>query len=137
MKFLLARSKKDVSRYCQTCHVCQMVRKPNQKIPPAPLYPIPMVSEPFEHIILDCVGPFPRSKSGHKYLLTIMCAAARFPEAIPLRSITTRAITKALIKFSTLFGLPKVVQTDQGTNFTSLVFNITSPLLTILKVRVR
>ncbi|XP_026112910.1 uncharacterized protein LOC113091546 isoform X1 [Carassius auratus] len=101
--------KRDVSRFCQTCHVCQMVGKPNQVIQPAPLCPIPMVSEPFEHVIVDCVGPFPRSKSGYKYLLTIMCVTTRFPEAVPLRSITARAITKALIKFFSVFGLPRVI----------------------------
>ncbi|XP_073809789.1 uncharacterized protein [Danio rerio] len=115
--------KRDVARFCKTCHVCQVVGKPNQTIKPAPLYPIPMVSEPFEHILIDCVGPLPRSKSGFKYLLTIMCATTRFPEAIPLRSVTTRAITKALVKFFTLFGLPKILQSDQGTNFTSRTFS--------------
>ncbi len=85
--------KRDLSRYCQTCRVCQMVGKPNQIIQPAPLYLIPMVSEPFEHIIVYCVEPLPRSKSGHKYLLTIMCVATRFPEAVPLRTITARTIS--------------------------------------------
>ncbi|XDV29315.1 hypothetical protein PO909_032452 [Leuciscus waleckii] len=39
--------KRDVRRYCKTCHVCQVSGKPNQVIPPAPLYSIPaMVDEP-------------------------------------------------------------------------------------------
>ncbi|XP_038137980.1 uncharacterized protein LOC119781550 [Cyprinodon tularosa] len=37
----------------------------------------------------------------------------RFPEAVPLRRITAPMVTKALVKFFSLFGLPKVVQTDQ------------------------
>lgn len=55
--------------------------------------------------ILHCVGLLPRSKSGHKYFLTIMCAAACF-----LCSINARVITKALVTFFTLFGLPKTIQ---------------------------
>lgn len=31
-------------------------------------------------------------------------------------------VIKALIKFLSTFGLPKTIQTDQGTNFTSKVF---------------
>ena len=89
------------------------------KIPPAPLHPIPAIGEPFERILIDCVGPLPRTKSGHQYLLTIMCTATRYPEAVPLRRIT---VSKALIKF-TVFGLPRVVQTDQGSNFMSRVFS--------------
>ncbi len=88
-------------------------------IPPAPLIPIPVLGEPFEHVIVDCVGPLPKSKSGNQFLLTIMCAATRYPEAIPLRRITAKAVVKVLIKFFTTFGLPKVIQTDQGTNFLS------------------
>ena len=55
-------------------------------------------------------------------MLMIMCMATRFPEAIPLRRITAPVVSKALIKFFTTFGLPKVVQSDQGTNFLSKLF---------------
>ena len=115
--------KRDVRRYCKTCHVCQVSGKPNQTIPPAPLYPIPAIGEPFEKVIIDCVGPLPRSKSGYQYLLTIMCTATRFPEAVPLRKITARIVSRALLKFFSFVGLPKIVQSDQGTNFTSRIFS--------------
>nr|XP_043896825.1 uncharacterized protein LOC122778793 [Solea senegalensis] len=117
--------KKEVTRFCKTCSTCQVVGKPNQVVPPAPLHPIPAVGEPFERVLVDCVGPLPRTKSGNQFLLTVMCATTRFPEAIPLRRITAPAITRALIKFFTMFGLPKVVQTDQGTNFLSRSFKQT------------
>ncbi len=78
--------------------------------------------EPFERLLLDCVGPLPKSKSGHEYILTIMCTSTRFPEAIALRSIKAPIIVRELIKFCTVFGLPKVIQTDRGTNFTSKLF---------------
>ena len=76
-------------------------------------------SEPIEHVLVDCVGPLPKTKSGNQFLLTIMCVATRYPEAIPLRKITSQSVVKALIKFFSTFGLPKIVQTDQGTNFLS------------------
>lgn len=60
--------------------------------------------------------------SSNKFLLTIMCMTARFPEAIPLGKISAPAAVKAPIKFFSVFGLPKVVQTDQETNFTSRTF---------------
>ncbi len=114
--------KKDVASYCRSCHVCQKIGKPNQTIPPAPLYPIPAIGEPFERVMVDCVGPLPRTKSGNQYLLTIMCTSTRFPEVIPLRKITAPVIVKSLIKFFSLFGLPRTIQSDQGTNFMSRVF---------------
>ena len=72
-----------------------MVGKPNQVIHKAGLQPIPAFDEPFSRIIIDCVGPLPKTKSGNEYLLTIMCASTRFPEAIPLRDIKTKTIVKA------------------------------------------
>ena len=114
--------KTDVSNYCRSCHTCQVVGKPNQVIPKAGLQPIPAFDEPFSRIIIDCVGPLPKTKSGNEYLLTIMCASTRFPEAIPLRNIKTKTIVKALVKFFTFVGLPKSVQSDQGSNFMSGIF---------------
>ena len=114
--------KSDVSQHCKSCHTCQMVGKPNQTIPKASLQPIPAFDEPFSRIIIDCVGPLPKTKSGCQYLLTIMCASTRFPEAIPLRNIKTKTIVKALVKFFTFVGLPRSVQSDQGSNFMSGIF---------------
>lgn len=39
-----------------------------------------------------------------------------------LRLLSTKAILWSLIKFFSTFGLPKIVQTDQGSNFMSRVF---------------
>ncbi|KAI2655857.1 Retrovirus-related Pol polyprotein [Labeo rohita] len=123
-----------VSRFCKTCHTCQMAGKPNQVVSPAPLYPIPAVGEAFERVIVDCVGRLPHTKTGNQYLLTIMCVTTRFPEAVPLRKITAATVTKALVKFFTTFGLPRIIQTDQGSNFLSKVFRKTMKALGISHV---
>lgn len=111
-----------VSRFVRSCHVCQLGGKPNQIIPLAPLQPIPVLGEPFERLIIDCVGPLPKAKTGHQYLLTIMCASTRYPEAVPLRTIQAKTVARELIKFCSVFGLPRVIQSDQGSNFTSKLF---------------
>ena len=92
--------------------------KPNQVIPPAPITPNPVMSESFEKVVIDCVGRLPKTK-GNEYLLTLMDPTTRYPEAIPVRNISARTIVKHLIHFFTTVGIPKVVQTDRGTNFTS------------------
>ena len=55
-----------------------------------------------------------------------MCASTRFPEAIPLRNISAKTIVKALITLVflvfTLVGLSKSIQSDQGSNFMSGLF---------------
>ena len=114
--------KKDVADFIRTCHICQISGKPNQVIPRAPLQPIVVPHEPFHKIIIDCVGPLPRTKKGHQYLLTILCPTTRYPIAIPLRNISAKAIVKTLLKIFTTFGIPKEIQSDRGSNFTSDLF---------------
>ena len=99
-----------------------MTGKPNQSHRVAPLIPIPVMEETFNRVLVDCVGPLPKTRSGNQYLLTIMCTSTRFPEAIPLRNTKTPNIVKALIIFFTLVGLPKAIQSDQGSNFLSGIF---------------
>lgn len=103
--------------------VCQLTGKPNQSIRPASLFPIPVVSQPFEHLIVDCVGLLPCSRSGAVYLLTVICQSTRYPVAYPLRTITAQSVVHALSQFISIFGIPKIIQTDQRSNFTSHVFS--------------
>ncbi len=57
----------------------------------------PLLSEPFEDIAVDIVGPLPKSKGGFRYLLTYVCLATRWPEAVPLRSISQVSSRRALV----------------------------------------
>ncbi|XP_066940415.1 uncharacterized protein [Macrobrachium rosenbergii] len=86
--------KSDVKKFVNSCSICQKVGKPNQVIPKAPLCPIPVVSEPFKEIIIDVVGPLPRTRSGNEYIFTMMDKMSRYPEAIPLRSIKSAKIVE-------------------------------------------
>ncbi|KAK0153503.1 Retrovirus-related Pol polyprotein from transposon 412 [Merluccius polli] len=129
--FYWPRVKRDVMRFVRTCHVCQVAGKPNATIKPAPLQPIPSVGTPFEHIIIDCVGPLTPSKTGCIYLFTVMCQATRYPAAYALRAITTKSIMKCLSQFISVFGIPKIIQSDRGSNFTSKTFAAALRLLRV------
>ena len=96
----------------------------NQTVPRAPLCPIPVVGELFERVIIDGVGLLPKTRSGNQFLLTIMRSATRYPEAIPLRTITAKTVVKAPSEvLLCVWTLPKVIQTDQGSNFMSKLFS--------------
>lgn len=111
--------RKDVAEYCRSCHTCQLVGKPNASIQPAPLIPVPAFDEPFTKILVDIVGPLPKTSSGYSYILTLMDMSTRYPEAIPLRNTHAKTVVRELLKFFSHFGLPNEIQTDQGSNFTS------------------
>ena len=109
----------DVARFCKSCLVCQQVGKPNQVIPKAALHPIPAFGDPFTDIVIDFVGPLPKSSSGKQYLLTVMCKATRYPEAFPMSSTRTVNVISALSKFFCQVGLPTSIQSDNDSSFCS------------------
>lgn len=132
--FFWPKLHRDVVEFCRSCHVCQVVGKPNQVIPVAPLHPLPVVSEPFSRVLIDCVGPLPKTKKGNEYLLTIMDVTTRFPEAVPLRNIKAKTIVEVLLQFFCRVGLPRELQSDRGSNFTSGVFQEVMSELGIVQV---
>ncbi|XP_076047361.1 uncharacterized protein LOC143028891 [Oratosquilla oratoria] len=115
--------KKEISSYISRCHRCQVAGKPHPSVKPFPLQSIPVIEEPFGRIVIGCVGPLPKTPRGNKFLFAMIDCATRYPEAIPLRRITAKNVVRALIYFYTQVGLPTVVQSDQGSNFTSRLFN--------------
>ena len=83
------------------------------------MIPLPVIGEPFERIAMDVVGPLPRSRSGHRYILVICDYATRYPEAVAMKTVDAEAVAEELLKFFSRVGIPKEILTDQGTNFTS------------------
>ena len=123
--FFWPNMKQDVQDFVKKCHFCQIAGKPNEVIPKAPLLPIIVPHEPFQKVIIDCVGPLPKTRKGHQYLLTMMCPTTRYPIAIPVRNILAKTIVQHLLKVFTVYGFPKELQCDQGTNFKSNLFQST------------
>ena len=121
---------KDVTEFCTSCAACQRTAHITRD-DRAPLIPLPVIGEPFEFIAMDIVGPLQRTRSGKKYILTIVDYATRYPEAIPLSSIDAETIADALITFFSRVGLPDTILTDQGTNFTSDVVRQVAAMLRI------
>ena len=59
---------RDVSNYCKTCEVCQKGQG-WRCIRQAEMIPMPLIHWPFQRIAMDGIGPLPRTRSGHKYIL--------------------------------------------------------------------
>jgi hypothetical protein len=72
---------------------------------------------------MDLVGPLPPSR-GHTYLLTIIDRTSRWPEAIPLASITAADCARALFAgWVSGFGVPpNTITSDRGAQFTSALW---------------
>ena len=85
----------------------------------APLHSLPIIQTPFERVTMNILGPLKRTKSGYKYLLVIMDYATKWPEAFPLRNVTTESVVECLIELTARLGVPKEFLNDNGTNFVS------------------
>jgi len=114
---------KEVRDYCKSCDMCQRLGK-GQKPAPAPLIPLPLITEPFTCIAIDIVGPLPVTKSGNRFILTVMDLATHYPEATPLKDHTTRTVAQALCGVFSHFGFPEEILSDQGSDFMSELMQI-------------
>jgi hypothetical protein len=80
---------------------------------------IPVTHRHFAHIHVDLVEPLLPSR-GHTCLFTIIDRTSRWPEAIPLSSITAADCARALFAgWVSRFGVPATITSDRGAQFTS------------------
>ncbi|GFX78803.1 retrovirus-related Pol polyprotein from transposon 412 [Trichonephila clavipes] len=114
----IKKNTKDVEEFVKTCDSCQRVGKPRDKAK-APLKLVPIISEVFSKINIDAVGPLPVSTKQNRYLITSICVASKYPEAIPVESITSPNVIDALLSIFSRLGFPREIQSDLGTSFTS------------------
>ncbi len=124
---------KDIIEYCRSCERCQL--KSKHKPRRAPAVDRPVLSEPFEHVAIDLVGPLPKGKGGCRFILTYVCLATRWPEAVPLRSITAKAVVEGLWSIFSRTSVPEVVLSDQGSQFCGKVMSQLCSWLGVEKVR--
>jgi len=74
----------DVLRHVRTCIVCQSRKVPRHR-PYGDTQFIDVPTRPFEHLQIDLMGPFNRSASGARYIITLICYSTKWIEmkAIP------------------------------------------------------
>ena len=84
---------------------------------------------------LDMVGLLPASQ-GYSYLLTMINRTSRWPEAVPLSSITTETYARAFIStWVSRFGVPALLTSDRGAQFTSSVWTEVCSILGISRIK--
>jgi hypothetical protein len=118
-----------VSTLVQNCLQCQKAKIHCHVTLQAAHIPVPV--RRFSHLHVDLVGPLPRS-SGFSYLFTVINRTTRWPEAIPLASTTTADCAAALLQgWIQRFGVPAIITSDRGPQFTSSLWASLCTLLSI------
>ena len=78
------------------------------------LLPIP-VEGAFDRVAVDCLGPFPESYSGTRYVVVFFDYLTRGPEAFAVSTIDAVVIAKLLVnEIFCRHGSPKTLLPDRG-----------------------
>jgi len=116
----------DVKEYVRSCKNCQEVKYSNQK-PAGLLGVIEPPKEVSETLYIDFMGPFPASGGGrrNKHLLVVQDDLSKWVEMFPMREAKSKKVAEVLE--DQLFcrsGAPKVIVTDNGSQFISKTMKI-------------
>ncbi|KAK7087136.1 hypothetical protein V1264_021225 [Littorina saxatilis] len=121
----------DVTRFCRSCDICQKTI-PRGRVPKVPLQKMPLIDRPFKRVAIDLIGEIkPPSEAGHRWVLTLVDYATRYPEAVPLKKIDTETVAEALVDIFSRIGVPEEILTDLGTQFVSECMEEVNRLLSI------
>lgn len=125
--FVWHNMKKDIRNFVRSCLTCQQakINKHNRH----PLRDFDPPSGRFGHVHVDIVGPLP-SSCGYRYLFTMVDRWTRWPEAVPMQSMTSEDCANALINgWVARFGIPEIITTDRGRQFESSLWRELSRFL--------
>lgn len=114
--------RQDIKKYiakCQICHEQKAFQFGRMGLMGAPK----SVSMPFQLLSIDIQGPFPKSKSGHSYLLVVVDWFTKFTFIKKLRRALSHEICTYLAEnVFAYFGVPQTIIVDNGSQFISKEF---------------
>ena len=108
----------DVRKFCKSCDTC-LKMKPKGKTPKVPLQTSQAFDKPFHKCAIDLIGPLPMTERKNRFVLTLIDYTTRWVEAVPLKDTSTSAVADELLNMFARFGLPTILLSDGGTQFTS------------------
>eukprot|EP00731_Ephydatia_muelleri_P018182 Em0011g222a len=121
---------KDVVSLLSKCDVCQrMNRKLTTGVPE--LHPIP-VKAPWYMVGIDFIGTLsPVAKDGSRYILTISDYFTKWVEVVPTVNKMASTVASSLFKIFMRMGLPRVLLSDNGSEFCNALNDQLSEMLGI------
>ena len=123
----------DIHHVVEDCDTCARNRgKEKRSTYPMKLFP---ATRPLEQVAMDILGPLPKTKHGRRFILVITDRFTKLTKTESLRTITSMSVAKAFCQCWIFnYGIPKVVLTDNGSQFTSGFFRTVCRILGITKV---
>lgn len=127
--------KRDIQEVLSTCNYCQTYKKDNQ-VRRLPMQISDVANGPFEKIAIDVViMKKEKTKRGNCYIITIQDNLTKFLALYPVATHTTINIFKCLIQFICQYDLPKVILSDNGTEFNNELLSLFMDTLGISQIK--
>lgn len=76
-----------------------------------------VAQRPFDHVAIDLAGPLAITEEGYMYLLVLTDICTKYIVIRPLKNKQSDTIAKTLIKIFGDYGWPRIMQSDNGTEF--------------------
>ena len=126
--------RRDISRFIRSCLPCQR-RKSSRPLRHGRFRSM-HTGYPFRRVAIDLVGPLPVTKTGFKWILTVLCTFTRWPLAIPLYNKSARSIADALYEhLIAVHGIPHTILSDRERSFTGTIITTLCDRLSIKKIQ--
>jgi hypothetical protein len=108
----------DCVKVAKQCVQCQRYNVERQGFhPPQSLH----AELPFDHICIDLAGPYPTTRRGNNFIFIVVDVCTRFLLLRPLQSKSAQAVATCLFHIFCDFGFPKILQSDNGGEFSNQV----------------
>lgn len=112
----------DIRYFLRNCMQCQIM-KTNRNPTKLPMVITDTPTLPIEKISMDIVGPLPLTINGNRFILSLQDNLTKFLCLQPIPVHTAEVVVRGLLQFFSMFGLPKHIVSDQGTEFRSNLLN--------------
>ena len=107
--------RKDVYITISKCAKCAVHHTRKERVAPTAM---PIAHYPSQIVGMDMCGPFPESKYGNRYILTLIDHCTGWVEVKPLPFKTAENVVKFLSsEYVPRYGPPEIMITDQGLEF--------------------
>lgn len=120
--FYFPKMFQEIRKFVRGCKECQRHKVPGTQ-PAGKMTVKDRQLRPHQLVSIDLVGPLVTSRSQNKFILTILDEQSKYLIAKPMRSATSENVIKILkSQLIYVFGVPEIILSDSGSQFTSATF---------------
>lgn len=122
LKYFWPSMAEDISTYVRDCEICRSCKASNENTN-TPMTTNRYAKYPGQNLAIDYIGPYPRSKEGHRFAVVVVDSFTKFVFGQPLREATASA-TLSFLRNEIFFKyfMPEIMISDNGPQFKSIQF---------------